>query len=147
MNQIPLAADIPVAGVFKDDWVMLINNRPPADGGAGGGAALSVAHPVFDPAQNMAVPRRLAAESPGYQTQVSFARVISVDNEDDTVGGDNSILTVNGGAFDFYYSDVNGMGFAPGNAQYTSATYVIHLNNVVNVFERTITLEKDSPWN
>ena len=144
VNHIALQPDIAVDGVFKDDWVMLINNRPPADA-AVGGAALSAPVAVFDPAINGTVAKRLAADALGYRTQVSFAKVISVDNT--TLTGDSSILTVNGGPFDFYYSNVAGIPLSPANAQYTSATYVIHLKNVINVFERTITLEKESAWN
>ena len=78
VNHVALEPNIPVAGVFKDNWVMLVNSRPPADADpALAGAALSLPVPagVFDPATDSVVPKRLAAESAGYRTQVSFAKL------------------------------------------------------------------------
>ena len=143
VDQIVLGPDIPVDGVFRDDWVMLINRRPIAQIG---GDPLTTSVMVFDPVTG-GVPRQLVADEPSYATQVSFAKVISVDSEDGTVAGDSSVLNVDGGAFDFYYSDIHGgavdLNGAPlvSDPMYTSATYVVHLRNVLNVYERTITLD------
>ena len=98
---------------------------------------------MFDPEiPGLGLPQPLVAEEASYAVQVSFAKVISVDNEDDMVPGDNTVLHVDGGAFDFYYSDVNGANAAFGtDPTYTSATYVVHLRNVLNVYDRTISLD------
>lgn len=140
VNQIILGPDITPVGVFKDDWVMLINRRPLAMGGVPATAPVG----VLDPETGVNVLQRFLADEENYRVQVSFAKVISVDSESDTVQGDSTVLHVDGGAFDFYYSDVHGVAYDPTATPampYTSATYVVSLKNVLNVYERTITLD------
>lgn len=139
VTQVSLANGVTIAGVSKDDWIMLINRKPlPAGSGIGQTAAV----PVWDVSTGAPVPEFLDAEDQEFGVQMSFAKVVTVDN---AIGGaGNSILTVEGGPFNFYYSNVFGAGFGGGDTTYTSATYVIHLKNVINVFERTITLEDGS---
>ena len=138
VNQIVLGPDIPAAGVFRDDWVMLINRRPLAPAG---GSPIIGPVPIFDVETAALAPEQLVADEPGYAVQISFAKVISVDSESDTVQGDSTVLHVDGGAFDFYYSDIHGATYdlAAADPMYTSATYVVHLKNVLNVYERTYT--------
>lgn len=153
---------LPVAstGVFKDDWVMLINRKPAPDYAGVNGVGLSIMSPAG----------RLDAEESGYDVQVGFAKVLSVLSRDTPVGPANTMttLTVEGGPFDFYYSDIGGVSgveveMTPANndgfgvdvtssmggadSHFTTATYAIHLKNVINVYERTITLERNSIWN
>ena len=140
VDQIVLGPDIPAVGVFRDDWVMLINRRPVAPLG---GVPFTDPIEVFDPETFATAPQQLVADEDSYAVQISFAKVISVDSENDMVPGDNTVLHVDGGAFDFYYSDVHGGNADLGvtDAAYTSATYVVNLKNVLNVYERTITLD------
>lgn len=154
VNQIVLAPDIPVQGVFRDDWVMLINRRPLV--APGNNLPLTDEVVVIDAETDAPMLRRLTAEENSYRTQISFAKVNSVDNEDAMVAGDSSVINVDGGAFDFYYRDISGPNilrpdtgqpvFLDSDPMYTSATYVISLTNVLNVYERTITLESNSAW-
>lgn len=63
----------------------------------------------------------------GYQLQIAFARVIS--------STENGLLTLDGPDFEFQ------------NAKGTNGdTYVVHLKNVIGVFERSFTLESESSW-
>ena len=139
VNQIILGPDITFPGVFRDDWVMLINRRPLAPAG---GSPIIGPVPIFDVETGAVEPNeQLVADEPGYAVQISFAKVISIDNEDDTIPDDSTVLHVDGGAFDFYYSDIHGATYdlAAADPMYTSATYVVHLKNVLNVYERTYT--------
>ena len=134
-------------GVFKDDWVMLINRKPAPDYADARvtGLGLSIMSPVG----------RLDAEESGYDVQVGFAKVLSVLSRDAPVMPSNTVttMTVEGGPFDFYYSDISGGTYGvnaltgASDDAFTTATYAIHLKNVINVYERTITLERDSIWN
>lgn len=136
--------------VHKDDWVMLINRRPAPDYGLTA-LALSNRHPT--PLPNF--PERFAADEAGYDIQIGFAKVQSVRELASTPIATS--LTLNGGAFNFYYTDVNddsgnryGVredGDLTQPTGYRSDTYVIHLKNVITVYERTITLERNSVWN
>ena len=129
--------------IVKDNWVMLINRKLP--GPPSRGIVESGVFYGFD------------VEEAGYDLQVAFCRVTSVDQGQDNNGNgvfDLGVdrppsLSVEGGPFNFYYSGFNGSGH-PGEdtrivpplpPAYTSATYVVHLKDVINVFERTITLE------
>lgn len=62
----------------------------------------------------------------GYRIQTMFARVIRV--------GANSV-TIDGGSFDFVPSGIGGVGGS-------SETYMVHLKDVVNVFERSVSVER-----
>ena len=151
----PAIRDIPLvngrdveASISKGDWVMLINRRPQPDP-AGGVGSMSVASTTLPPV------RYRAAET-GYDIQVSFGRVIRVRNAVDTNNNNaydldvdaKPVITIDGGSFDFYNTDVaNGLGltyYPPppvGLPQSDSSTYVVHLPNVVNVFQRVINVE------
>ena len=134
--------------IVKDDWVMLINEKLPIDPGAPfGGRKIT----------ESGIDYSFQAEEDRYDLQIAFCRVTSVDQGFDS-DGDGLLtgvtdriasLSVEGGPFDFYHAGFNGSDFAgedtrmmpPLPADYTSETYVIHLKDVINVFERTITLE------
>lgn len=130
-------------GVFKDDWVMLINRKPAPDYGNVNNLGLTI--------ENTVLGRRLDAEEAGYDVQLGFAKVLGVHVRDmpDVNTGTRTTLTVDGGPFDFYYTDIQGAeyGAGPGENAFSTDTYVIHLKNVINVFERTISLERNSVWN
>ena len=151
VNRIVLSGT--VAGVGKDDWVMLINKRMPPNYAnlfpytrktdrSSGGVTFSFPFVV---------------EDAGYDIQVAFCRVISVDqglnlNPDvdmDFVdpGERTPTLSVQGGAFDFYYNDIEldteiDAGTPDlSDISYVSDTWVVHLKGVVNVHERSISLD------
>lgn len=150
MDQLHLLS--PSDGVFKDDWVMVVNRKPAPEYGEA-----SIANLGFS-IVNTHSGTRLDADEAGYDVQIGFAKVLSVISDATT-----STLNVAGGPFNFYYSDIagtNGRGHAgTGDDEYgldltgspdpdfTTETYAIHLKNVISVFERTITLERDSSWN
>lgn len=144
VNRIVLAPGVTSRGVFKDDWIMLINRRPLADYSVVPAQASTLPVPIRS--AGGVTPLRLNADEEGYRIQIGFAKVLSVGTT-----GANTVLSVEGGPFDFYYSDVHGGSFGgmfdPTDSGYTSSTYVIHLKNVLNVYERTISLERDSIWN
>ena len=109
-------------GFRRDDWVMMINQLPSryplkADGSAG--------------------------ELPDRQ-QIQFYRVANIDEgqgdpREVVPGSDLSSLTLDGPAFDL---GPDGMEMDPdtGNPFRRSVTYVIHLRDVVNVYEDAISL-------
>lgn len=146
VNQVVIPAsitdDLGNALIFKDDWVMLLNKRPAPDYTLVG-LPLSAAVSGRD---------RQAADEPGYDIQIGFAKVQSVRQ---IAGGGNpaTALTLNGGAFNFYYPEIQGTDYGRRednnnpDGNYSSDTYVIHLKNVITVYERTITLERNSVWN
>ena len=134
-----IVIDVPIANVFKDDWVMLINRR----------LTRLPAFPFIRSFTDTGTPPAtypFAVEEPGFDMQVAFCRVSSVDggvdlneNEDFTDPGDQfPVLSVQGGAFDFYYSNLSDPPYNfPGDTQ----TWVVHLKDVVNVHEQTIELD------
>ena len=160
MDQIHLRG-LPSEGVFKDDWVMVINRKPAPEYGVAEIADLGFS------IENTTLGRRLDADEPGYDVQLGFAKVLSVlSREESNDDGTTTTLNVAGGPFNFYYTDIRGIsgsdesgrGGTPDNnygfditgapdEHFTTETYAIHLKNVINVYERTITLERDSSWN
>jgi len=159
VNRIVLS--VPIANVFKDDWVMLINRRLPRTG------AFPFTRSITDAGTPPAT-YPFAVEEAGFDTQIAFCRVISVnggvdlnldgdfldsesaDGVDYNGDGDQSdiefpSLSVQGGAFDFYFQDLETdprlFPPIPAAAMYSSDTWVVHLKDVVNVHERTITLD------
>ena len=101
----------------KDDWVMLIN-RSEWDSNDTGSVT---------PAEK------------GYNTQIAFARVVNVSDDSLTLDGP-----------DFTFSDPNASSDGDPDNDHLgliSPTYIVHLKNVVNVVERTFTLEGASNWN
>ena len=69
----------------------------------------------------------------GHQLQIAFARVIN-----STEGG---LLTLDGP--DFVFQNDKQVGGTVGTL---GPTYIVHLKNVIGVFERSFTLESDSSW-
>ena len=150
---------VPIANVFKDDWVMLTNRRPPR------AAAFPFTRSFTDSGTPPAT-YPFAVEEAGYDRQVAFCRVVSVDpgvdlNGDGLFTGGSEAdanadlnndgdlldverfpsLSVQGGAFDFYYLGLETALVPPVPPTYSSETWVVHLKDVVNVHERTITLD------
>ena len=147
VNRIPIEPAFVVDPeiVRKDDWVMLINRRPapyypdaPAHSGLPAqqnGVRLSAA-----PSAGAA---RFVADESGYDIQVAFAKIRSLNGQ---------TLYVEGGPFNFYSTAIAGAPYGlladgTGDGTYLSDTYVIHLRNVVTVYERTVSIETSSTWN
>jgi hypothetical protein len=106
--------------IFRDDWVMLVNRIPEPDPMLGGDTPLSVPQGGV----------RYRAADEGFRIQLMFARVTRVNA--------NSIA-VDGGAFDFVPANINSN---PLGGIASSETYMVHLKNVVNVFERSVSVER-----
>jgi len=148
VNRIPLLPGVTVnENVQRDTWVMLINKRPSAyhtDIPAWATPVQTAGFGLtYDPNPALPPGARLVGEEQGYQTQVAFARVRSLSL--DAASGVQTIF-VEGGPFDYYDNTVAGINFginpttgAPDDS-YSSDTHVVHLQNVINVYERTITL-------
>lgn len=118
---LPLLNPVDIESIIRrDDWVMLINRRPEPD------PALTPRLPVTEELTLDGDTIRFRADEAGYAIQVEFCRVVSTDNF-----GGNPFITVDGGSFDFYNLNVP-----------QTETYVVHLPNVVNVYERTISVER-----
>ena len=135
-----LPAGISLAGVRKDDWVMLINRRRNTgvydfDGGA--------------VRNDMEIPIKTGAPDPnsqyaeiGYDRQIAFYRVRGISEAVGTTLP--ASIDVDGPGFNF--------GLAPGNPNsgprdMYSDTWVVHLKGVVNVYERTYSFEQaGTPW-
>ena len=139
---------VPIANVFKDDWVMLTNRRLPR------AAAFPFTRSITDSGTPPAT-YPFAVEEDGFDRQVAFCRVVSVDpglnlnpNADSDFldpGERFPSLSVRGGAFDFYYqgleTDPRLLPAIPVSEMYSSDTWVVHLKDVVNVHEQTIELD------
>ena len=117
-----LEADTPVEGgaLRKDDWVMLINRslNQTDDGPAAGYA------------------------EKGFDRQIAFCRVVNF-SDGDSSGAPAYLptLTLDGPDFDFGgdpSTDPNGI---------IQPTHVVHLKDVIAVYERTIVREGNSNWN
>ena len=138
---------ISLAGVRKDDWVMLINRKPVPD---------YVGQPNL-PIRELLIAgeiQKIETDEPEYDIQLGFARVtgtrdVDVDDDGDIDRNDRGVINVEGGGFNFFYDDITSGNFGiPGPVGATNTdTYVIHLRNVVTVYERTVTLEQNSAWN
>jgi hypothetical protein len=119
ISQIDLDPSVPdnaiVAGdIVRGDWVMLINRIAETDGGT-----IRTVGGVEHPAAGI-----------GYRTQVGFARVTRISP-------DGLSVSVDGGSFDFVTSGIPDPDFA-GTDPPSSPTYMVHLSNVINVYERSI---------
>ena len=109
--------EIDTEELFRGDWVMLVNRIPePTAAGV--------------PLNTSVTPAVRAADN-GYRIQIMFAKVTRV--------AANSV-TIDGGAFDFVPSGIP-MSPPPGVTQ-SSETYMVHLKNVVNVYERSTFVER-----
>ena len=100
--------------IVRGSWVMLINRLPFSAG------APSIPNSGFD----------YPAAGPGYREQIMFARVTRVST-------DGTIVTVDGGSFDFLPA-----GIPMADATGSTETYMVHLKNVINVYERSISVER-----
>jgi hypothetical protein len=67
---------------------------------------------------------RYRAEEPGYDKQLMFAQVTGVDRP-------NNLITIDGGAFEIFPASIA-----------RSATYLVHLEEVIYVYERTVAIER-----
>ena len=105
--------------VGRGSWVMLLNRIPDPDTSLGG-----------TPRSVLAGGRRYRAAAGGYRLQPMFARVTRVSD-------DGLSITIDGGAFDFVPAGIDAGNGNP----LSSETYMFHLKNVVNVFERSISIE------
>lgn len=146
VNRIVLG--VPIANVFKDDWVMLTNLRLPRAGG------IPFVRSITDTGTPAAT-YPFAVEEAGYDRQIAFCRVVSVDpglnlnpdfDSDYVDPGERfPSLSVQGGAFDFYFDDLEGhpslAPALPGGSTYSSDTWVVHLKDVVNVHEQMVELD------
>jgi hypothetical protein len=101
--------------VVRGSWVMLINRIP-----------LSAAGETISGSP----PDQIPVAFEGYRTQVSFAKVTRVNSN-------GTAVSVDGGSFNFVDPDLPMAGPA-GSTQ----TYLVHLKNAVNVYERSITVER-----
>ena len=115
VSQINFAAGngVDTEEVVRGSWIMLVNRIPDPDT-ALGGAPLSI----------LQSGRRYRAADVGYRTQLMFARVTRVSD-------DGLSITVDGGAFDFVPAGIDAGNGNP----LSSETYMVHLKNVVNVYE------------
>ena len=104
VSNVYLASAPSVAGINRDDWVMLINRDDAAE--------------------------------PGFQRQLGFYRVVSAADAD---AGTLANLTLDGPDFTFTTDpSTSPQDFGP--------TFVVHLKNVVGVYERTFEPEFESTW-
>ena len=142
-----------IVGVVKDDWVMLINNMLPRNVLFRPNGTDPPLPPIPERfISDGTVNYQFEVEEAGYDQQITFCRVTSVDvgvdlNEDGDYVDANErrpSLSVEGGPFNFYYEGLEAnpalLPAVPDPA-YTSQTWVVHLKDVINVYERTITLE------
>ena len=105
--------------ITKESWVMLINLFPFPDYLAFESPQLPLSH-VFKEA-------RYRAEEAGYDKQVKFARVIKVDR----VSIPNEVV-IDGSAFEIF----------PRALTRSGGTYMVYLPDVINVYERTVKIER-----
>ena len=109
-----------VDGVQRDDWVMLVNRTLNEDD---------------DPPRAGVV----LAEK-GFDRQVAFYRVVSASNGDTVTP--NASLTLDGPDFNFGSPTT----VASDPFSIIEETFVVHLKDVVGVYERTFTPEDSSNW-
>ncbi len=104
--------------ISKDDWVMLVNRLPHTAATRPDGSVPPVTAPE------------------GYRIQVAFARVSDVAEDDLSI-------VVDGGGFNFVdpgllvTSNPALMNHPP-----STRTYVVHLRDVINVYERSVSVER-----
>lgn len=119
---------IPPDTIFRGDWVMIVNRIAEAAG------ATTREWPA------MSGNFHRSADT-GYRLQVMFAKVTRLGRLDATTPIDSfDTVSIDGGSFDFVLNDIpdpSGLGMTPPS----SMTYMVHLRNVVNVFERSVSIE------
>ena len=107
---------IAAGDISRGDWVMLLNRIAESDG---------------SPIRTVSGAEHPAA-GPGYRTQIGFARITRISP-------DGLSVAVDGGSFDFVTSGIPDPDFG-GTDPPSSPTYMVHLNNVINVYERSISI-------
>ena len=107
------ATPVDTEEVVRGSWVMLVNRLP---------------EPI---AFGNTVNAENTAADDGNRLQVSFARVTRVSDN-------GRLVTIDGGPFEFVDAGVSGAAGGPASTN----TYMIHLKNVVNVYERSISVER-----
>lgn len=120
VSQIQLATPIPDDTIFRGDWVMVVNRIP---------TPLTAGLPVSEPELGTGITYRAADN--GFRTQLMFAQVSRVTG---------SSVTVDGGAFDFVAPGIPAT--PPAGTLPSSETYMVLLRNVVNVYQRSISVER-----
>jgi Tfp pilus assembly protein PilV len=121
LSTVFLEAGVTVEGAIrKGDWVMLINRT------------LNNTDDGIDPSH---------AEK-GYDRQLAFCRVVNYTNADTSLATSRATLTLDGP--DFNFGDPNGRDGTPSVIQ---QAHVVHLKDVVAVYERTFVPEGASIWN
>lgn len=119
LRQLELDQLIPEKSSIKDgDWVMLINLFPLPD-------YETFSEPQL-PLSKLAFGTRFRAEEPGYDKQVLFARVTNVDRTNIP----NSV-TIEESQFEIFPNPVA-----------RSSTWMVHLTDVINVYERSVSIER-----
>ncbi len=119
-----LEAGVPVEGALKrDDWVMLINRtKNETDDGP--------------------APAGVVYAEKGFDRNVAFYRVVGLSNPVGTVGAS---VTLDGP--DFNFGDPAGTDAAIDPDGLIEQTYIVHLKDVLGVYERTFAPEFESNWN
>jgi len=112
----PVDDDLPIA---KGSWVMLINLIPVPDYGAFQNPQLPLSHPFAE--------TRYRADEVGYDKQVKFARVARVDR----TSNPNEVV-IDGSPFEIFPIPLSRSG----------GTYMVYLPDVINVYERTVKIER-----
>jgi hypothetical protein len=107
------------SAIAKDSWIMLINLLPVPD-------YRSFNNPQL-PLSNLFDATRYRADEEGYDKQVRFARVTKIDR----VANPNEVV-IDGSAFEIFPSGVARSG----------GTYMVYLPEVINVYERTVKIER-----
>lgn len=117
LTQISLKDSIPEKSpISKGDWVMLINLLPLPDYETFSEPQLALSQLVDE--------TRYRADEPGYDKQVLFAQVTRVNQNEP------HSISIDGGAFEIFPEEVA-----------RSATYLVYLPDVINVYERSIPIE------
>ena len=110
----PISDDSPIA---KGSWVMVINLLPEPDYAAFQSPQLPLSFPFSG--------TRYRADEAGYDKQVKFARVASVDRTSNEV-------VIDGIPFEIFPIPLSRSG----------GTYMVYLPDVINVYERTVKIER-----
>ncbi len=112
VSQITFASNvIDTDELIRGDWVMLVNRIP---------------EPTV---AGIPVNGVVRAADDGYRTQIMFAKVNRVNENN---------VSVEGGSFDFVPSGTTGVGSGTPSTE----TYMVHLKDVVNVYERSMSVER-----
>ena len=92
----------------------------------------------------MLVNRSEVAEA-GFDHQIGFYRVVNYDIDETPGARALQSITLDGPDFDF--GDVGGSGASASGDWDANGTYMVHLKDVISVYERNIVPEGSSTWN